>query len=90
MDIFVAYIAVAAFFLSLSYLAQLAIWATKKIMALLKRAQKEIPVRGIVYLVLIGFLLGLGFSLGKSLGKSLFNPTQRVEIQRTGTRNIYR
>ena len=86
MDIFVAYIAVAAFFLSLSYLAQLAIWATKKIMALLKRAQKEIPVREIVYLVLIGFLLGLGFSLGKSL----FNPTQRVEIQRTGTRNIYR
>ena len=86
MDIFVAYIAVAAFFLSLSYLAQLAIWATKKIMALLKRAQKEIPVREIVYLVLIGFLLGLGFSLGFSL----FNPTQRVEIQRTGTRNIYR
>ena len=82
MDIFVAYIAVAAFFLSLSYLAQLAIWATKKIMALLKRAQKEIPVRGIVYLVLIGFLLGLGFSL--------FNPTQRVEIQQTRTRNIYR
>ena len=86
MDIFVAYIAVAAFFLSLSYLAQLAIWATKKIMALLKRAQKEIPVREIVYLVLIGFLLGLGFSLGKSL----FNPTQRVEIQQTRTRNIYR
>ena len=86
MDIFVAYIAVAAFFLSLSYLAQLAIWVTKKIMALLKRAQKEIPVREIVYLILIGFLLGLGFSLGKSL----FNPTQRVEIQRTGTRNIYR